>query len=1034
MNRTTFGAALALAGFVGLAASAADSISVNFNSGAGAVTTASKISGAIPIAGNLWNNASGGNGTLSSLKDSNGATTGASVTWTTTTTWQSASPGSTATSENGALTKGYLDDGGTGWTATINNNPFLLSNIYLIHATDQTPGTAVMSAVSVNGTFYKGNGAGGTVQASGINDSWSAASYSTADTLIESTNYIKVLNQAGVALAGFSSSPGRSALAGVQIENAYTGTLTYWDIDGATAGAGGATPSGNWGDANWSADASGSSATGGWTSGNAAVFAAGTDATGTYTVTLAGTQTADAVWVQENAAVTLTGGTLDLGSTGLLRADGTSTLSVSSNVSGTSISTVGAVTLSGAGSYTGSTTVASGALTVSGGSAIPDVSAVTLGGTMTLGASETIGTLAGTGNLALAANTLTLGTAASTSYSGVISGTGSLVKEGAGTQALSTKSTYTGGTTINNGVLDLTGGGGSGGTIRGTVTVNTGGTLRLSTGDATGYGTGADRISTINLTGGTLNVNVTNNQTLGNCTINMTGGSITGIASSNLDFFNGSSALNTLASSTTSTISGTTLGMRQTAGTTFTVAQGTTSSGIDLDVSSVIKPGSDANGALIKAGAGTMRLSGANTFTGNTILNEGTLVLNNVNALQSSSLMTGTTGTRAVTFGIEGTNTYNLGGLAGALNLNIGANTLAIGNNDPGAYTGTITGTGGVTVKGGALKMGGTQAYSGTTDIQGGYLEVSGGVPLDLSNSVLNIGSGANATRAVDIWAGNLTVRGLTGGTSSTKIVSNNSQSLVINTPTGESYTYAGVLDNRTWSSSGVLSLTKDGSGTQTLTGTNTYTGTTTIVAGVLALTGTGSISNSTVIDVQSGATLDVSGTTSTYSIASGQTLKGKGTVQGGLILASGSTLAPGASPGIMIQAGDLTLDDADLAIDIWGDLGAGDATAGHDQIQFTSGDLALLNEPVITVDLNGFNPTVNNSYIILTGYANSVTSGFNGTVAVNNGVDFTTAGKSFQIDYNTGNIALTVIPEPATFGLMLAFGAAAVIRRRRIG
>ena len=31
-------------------------------------------------------------------------------------------------------------------------------------------------------------------------------------------------------------------------------------------------------------------------------------------------------------------------------------------------------------------------------------------------------------------------------------------------------------------------------------------------------------------------------------------------------------------------------------------------------------------------------------------------------------------------------------------------------------------------------------------------------------------------------------------------------------------------------------------------------------------------------------------------------------------------------------------------------------------------------------------------------------------------------------------NIALTTIPEPATFGMLLAFGAAAVIRRRRIG
>ena len=85
--------------------------------------------------------------------------------------------------------------------------------------------------------------------------------------------------------------------------------------------------------------------------------------------------------------------------------------------------------------------------------------------------------------------------------------------------------------------------------------------------------------------------------------------------------------------------------------------------------------------------------------------------------------------------------------------------------------------------------------------------------------------------------------------------------------------------------------------------------------------------------------------------------------------------------------------------------------------------------------DLNNlYNPALGNSYVIITGFNNTVTSGFNSTVTVNNGASFVSAGKSFQIDYNTGNIALTVIPEPATFGLLLAFGAAAVIRRRRIG
>jgi autotransporter-associated beta strand protein len=157
-------------------------------------------------------------------------------------------------------------------------------------------------------------------------------------------------------------------------------------------------------------------------------------------------------------------------------------------------------------------------------------------------------------------------------------GSDPLIKAGAGTMTLSTQATYTGGTTVNGGVLDLTGGGGVDGTIRGTVNINNNATLRLSNGDATGWGTGAGRLSTININaGGTLHVNTPSlNQTLGNATINMTGSSITGVAGSNLDFFQGSSALNTLASSVTSTISGVTLSPLRQGNTTFTVAAGTT--------------------------------------------------------------------------------------------------------------------------------------------------------------------------------------------------------------------------------------------------------------------------------------------------------------------------------------------------------------------------------------------------------------------------------------------------------------------------
>jgi autotransporter-associated beta strand protein len=69
--------------------------------------------------------------------------------------------------------------------------------------------------------------------------------------------------------------------------------LYFWDKNGTTSGAGGATPSGTWGvDPYWSADDKagnlGTVATEAWTPGKGAVFAAGNDATGTYTVSVSG--------------------------------------------------------------------------------------------------------------------------------------------------------------------------------------------------------------------------------------------------------------------------------------------------------------------------------------------------------------------------------------------------------------------------------------------------------------------------------------------------------------------------------------------------------------------------------------------------------------------------------------------------------------------------------------------------------------------------------------------------------------------------
>src|SRR5262245_4281338 len=87
------------------------------------------------------------------------------------------------------------------------------------------------------------------------------------------------------------------ALSGTSVHAA----IKYWDINGATAGAGGATPTGNWDTttANWSTSSAGTTAATTWAASDDAVFSAGTDATGIFTVTTTTAQTASTITIDE---------------------------------------------------------------------------------------------------------------------------------------------------------------------------------------------------------------------------------------------------------------------------------------------------------------------------------------------------------------------------------------------------------------------------------------------------------------------------------------------------------------------------------------------------------------------------------------------------------------------------------------------------------------------------------------------------------------------------------------------------------------
>ena len=234
-------------------------------------------------------------------------------------------------------------------------------------------------------------------------------------------------------------------------------------------------------------------------------------------------------------------------------------------------------------------------------------------------------------------------------FSGVLA-SGRYIKEGSGTQTLSGANTFTdglivnagvlnltsvnpntGGTTVNGGVLNLTAQNGGAGTIRGTVTVNTGGELRAMATVANDaiFGTGAGvKIDTLNIVGGLVDT-VGGNNRLRNTTINMTGGELRvngGVSFASGDYYEwGESVLNTLASANTAVISGR-IGVRPDfyPGITFNVANG--SAITDLRVSAVLgsAPGFDPNFVVVsKTGAGTLALSGRNTYGGSTFFVDG---------------------------------------------------------------------------------------------------------------------------------------------------------------------------------------------------------------------------------------------------------------------------------------------------------------------------------------------------------------------------------------------------------------------------
>lgn len=371
------------------------------------------------------------------------------------------------------------------------------------------------------------------------------------------------------------------------------------------------------------------------------------------------------------------------------------------------------------------------------------------------------------GAIATNGKTLTVDGTSSNSVSapGAISGGGSLVKAGSPTLALSGNNSYTGQTVVNGGILSIQSGGTLGSTAGNTV-INAGGSLLLFDNVGTAEpisvaGTGVNNNGAlqggnnsqyqgpITLTSdtkiGVSNTNATlkimgaigdgglgygidvgfsqTGQTLllsgantysGATNVSTTGTLKLGAAGA----FSDTSAVNLSLSSSLLDLNN----LSETIGTLTGLGNVTLGSGtltVQASSTSSLEGGISGTGGLIKTGNSQLSLSGANTYTGATAINNGRLIISGGNAIGNSNAVSVAAGAS-----LELAASEEIGSLSGAGAVALGANTLTVGgDNSNSDYSGEISGTGGLTKTGsGVLTLGGSNTYSGATLISGGTL------------------------------------------------------------------------------------------------------------------------------------------------------------------------------------------------------------------------------------------------------------------------------------------------------------------------
>ncbi|WP_027285459.1 autotransporter outer membrane beta-barrel domain-containing protein [Rubritepida flocculans] len=374
---------------------------------------------------------------------------------------------------------------------------------------------------------------------------------------------------------------------------------------------------------------------------------------------------------------------------------------------------------------------------------------------------------------------------------------------------------------------------------------------------------------------------------------------------------------------------------------------------------SILSSSITGGNGLMKLGAGTLILTGANSYGGGTTINAGILQIGNGGT-------TGTLGGGAVmnnaTLRFDRSDSLTFGGnMAGSgLLVQAGAGTLIL--------TGALTHTGGTSIEAGrTLQIG----NGGTTGSLAGAVANAGTLRFDRSDSLTFGGSISGPGTLVQAGSGTLILTGGNAHTGGTTILAGRLQvgdggatgSLGSGTITNNGTLAFNRSDTVTFSNAiqGSGNLEQNGTGNLILSGVLTYTGQTIVNAGVLTITGSLTGTSGAVVR---GGRLVINGqlpASASVTVDAGATLGGSGTLGGVTV---NGRLSPGNSIGT-ISLASLTLNPgATTVIEVQG--------ASSDRI-LVSG-LATLGGTLQLVALGG-SYSFNTPYVIL--QAGSVAGSF---------------------------------------------------------